>query len=79
MLTVYMLKYFSIELINFIAKQKNNKNSVKLNDEISQYIGTGNATGLGMAPYIVNHPKLIHTWIDNKQNLLSKIFKKKII
>lgn len=77
MLTVYMLKYFSIELINFIAKQKNNKNSVKLNDEISQYIGTGNATGLGMAPYIVNHPKLIHTWINNKQNLLSKIYNKK--
>ena len=77
MLTVYMLKYFSIELINFIAKQKNNKNSVKLNEEISQYIGTGNATGLGMAPYIVNHPKLIHTWVNNKQNLLSKIYNKK--
>ena len=77
MLTVYILKYFSIELVNFIAKQNNKQNCVKLNDEISQYIGTGNATGLGMAPYIVNHPKLIHTWIDNKQNLLSKIFKKK--
>ena len=30
-----------------------------------------------MAPYIVNHPKLIHTWINNKQNLLSKIYNKK--
>ena len=77
MLTVYMLKYFSIELINFIAKQNNNQNCVKLNNEISQYIGTGNATGLGMAPYIVNHPKLIHTWINIKQNLLKKIYNKK--
>ncbi len=78
MLTVYMLKYFSIELINYTAKQKNNQNSVKLNDEISQYIGTGNATGLGMAPYIINHPKLIHTWINNKQSLLLRIFNKKL-
>ena len=79
MLTVYMLKYFSIELINFLAKAKGGTKSIKLDEKISQFIGTGNATGLGMAPYIINHPKLIHTWIDNKYKLLKKISSKKVV
>ena len=69
MLTVYMLKIFSIEYVNFLAKNKS-KNYTKLNDNISDYLGTGNATGLGMAPFVVNHPKLIHKWINTKQTLI---------
>ena len=69
MLTVYMLKIFSIEYVNFLAKNKS-KNYTKLNDDISDYLGTGNATGLGMAPFVVNHPKLIHKWINTKQTLI---------
>ncbi len=69
MLTVYMLKIFSIEYVNFLAKNKS-KNYTKLNDNISDYLGTGNATGLGMAPFVVNHPKLIHKWISTKQTLI---------
>ena len=69
MLTVYMLKIFSIEYVNFLAKNKS-KNYTKLNDIISDYLGTGNATGLGMAPFVVNHPKLIHKWINTKQTLI---------
>ena len=70
MLTVYMLKIFSIEYVNFLAKNKS-KNYTKLNDNISDYLGTGNATGLGMAPFVVNHPKLIHKWINTKQTLIN--------
>ena len=69
MLTVYMLKIFSIEYVNFLAKNKS-INYTKLNDNISDYLGTGNATGLGMAPFVVNHPKLIHKWINTKQTLI---------
>ena len=69
MLTVYMLKIFSIEYVNFLAKNKS-KNYTVLNDNISNYLGTGNATGLGMAPFVVNHPKLIHSWINSKQKLI---------
>ena len=69
MLTVYMLKIFSIEYVNFLAKNKS-KNYTILNDNISNYLGTGNATGLGMAPFVVNHPKLIHSWINSKQKLI---------
>jgi hypothetical protein len=78
MLTVYMLKIFSIEYVNFLAKNKS-KNYTKLNDNISDYLGTGNATGLGMAPFVVNHPKLIHKWINTKQTLIKIALDKKTL
>ena len=78
MLTVYMLKIFSIEYVNSLAKNKS-KNYTKLNDNISDYLGTGNATGLGMAPFVVNHPKLIHKWINTKQTLIKIALDKKTL
>ena len=78
MLTVYMLKIFSIEYVNFLAKNKS-KNYTKLNDDISDYLGTGNATGLGMAPFVVNHPKLIHKWINTKQTLIKIVLDQKTL
>ena len=74
MLTVYLIRYFSIELINYLAKQKGKSNSVKISDRIAKHIGVGNATGLGMAPFLVNHPELIHKWILSRETAISRVF-----
>ena len=74
MLTVYLIRYFSIELINYLAKEKGENNSVKISDRIAKHIGVGNATGLGMAPFLVNHPELIHKWILSRETAISKVF-----
>ncbi len=74
MLTVYLVRYFSIELINFLAKQKGGKNSVTLSKHLTKHLGVGNATGLGMAPFLVNHQELIHQWIYNREKALSRVF-----
>ena len=74
MLTVYLIRYFSIELINYLAKQKGENNSVKISDRIAKHIGVGNATGLGMAPFLVNHPGLIHKWILSRETAVSRVF-----
>ena len=34
-----------------------------LSKSFSKHLGVGNATGLGMAPFLVNHQELIHQWI----------------
>ena len=73
MLTVYLIRYFSIELINFLSKVKGGKNAVQLSDEISKHIGVGNATGLGMAPFLINHQELLHKWISAKETALSRV------
>ncbi|MDC0227648.1 hypothetical protein OAK51_04025 [Alphaproteobacteria bacterium] len=74
MLTVYLIRYFSIELINYLAKQKGKSNSVKISDRIAKHIGVGNATGLGMAPFLINHPGLIHKWMLCRETAISRVF-----
>ena len=73
MLTVYLIRYFSIELINYLAKEKGKDKSVNLSNEISKHIGVGNATGLGMAPFLINHQKLIHKWILARETAISRV------
>ncbi len=74
MLTVYLVRYFSIELINFLAKKKGGKKSVILSKHLTKHLGVGNATGLGMAPFLVNHQELVHQWIYNRETALSRVF-----
>ena len=49
------------------------KSAVKLNDNIARNLGIGNSTGLGMAPFIVNHPALLNQWILSKEKALQAI------
>ena len=73
MLTVYLIRYFSIELVNFLAKEQGKDKAARLSDEITRHIGVGNATGLGMAPFLINHPKLIHKWIEAREIAISRV------
>lgn len=79
MLTLYVIREFSIQLVEHIAYQCNPLKAVKLDTKIKQHLGIGNATGLGMAPFIIKHPKLIHKWIDQFENVLKEIKKIKSI
>jgi len=76
MLAVYIIREFSVELVEHIARKKNPLKAVKLNKNIKQHLGIGNSTGLGMAPFIVKHPKLIHKWMDQYTKSLNIILKK---
>ncbi|MCA8834273.1 MAG: hypothetical protein K8953_04225, partial [Proteobacteria bacterium] len=35
--------------------------------------GIGNSTGLGMAPFLVHHPALIHCWVAAKEAALARV------
>lgn len=69
---VYMLRHFSFDLVEHIAKSKN-PDAVKLHPEIKRFIGTGNATGLGMTPFLISHPRIIHQWIYIRKKAIAKV------
>ena len=73
MLAVYIIREFSVDLVEHIAFQKNPVKAVKLDNKIKQHLGIGNSTGLGMAPFIIKHPALINKWMKQYQETLSKI------
>ncbi len=73
MMLVYLVRQFTFDQVNHIAKHKNPKDAVKLDLDICRNLGIGNSTGLGMAPFIVNHPSLLNNWILAKETALKKI------
>ena len=75
MMLVYLVRQFTFDQVNHIAKLKNPKQSVELDRDICRNLGIGNSTGLGMAPFIVNHPTLLNNWVLAKENALLMIRK----
>ncbi len=73
MMLVYLVRQFTFDQVNHVAKLKNPKIAVKLDLNICKKLGIGNSTGLGMAPFIVNHPTLLNNWIMSREIALKKI------
>ena len=73
MMLVYLVRQFTFDQINHISKMKNPNEFVSLDKKIAKNLGIGNSTGLGMAPFIVNHPTLLHQWIYNREKALKEI------
>ena len=79
MMLVYLVRQFTFDQVNHVAKNKNPKFAVKLDPKICKNLGIGNSTGLGMAPFIVNHPTLLNNWILCRETALKKIREIKIV
>ncbi len=73
MMLVYLVRQFTFDQVNHIAKNRNPDLAVQLDPNICRNLGIGNSTGLGMAPFIVNHPELLNNWIFARETALKKI------
>lgn len=73
MCAVYLLREFSLEWVDYLAQQKGGDKAVSLHSEIKRYLGIGNATGLGMAPYLINHPCVVDQWLTAREGALQAV------
>ena len=73
MMLVYLVRQFTFDQVNHVAYYKNPMKAVKLDEKICKNLGIGNSTGLGMAPFVVNHPTLLNNWILCREKALKKI------
>jgi len=73
MFVCLMLRNFSLLQAEHIAKHRNPDSFTEMKPEIKRYFGIGNSTGLGMAPYLVNHPQLINRWVEMRELALARI------
>ena len=78
MLAVYIIREFSVELVEHVAKKQNPSKAIALENNIKQHLGIGNSTGLGMAPFIIKHPKLINKWMKQYTQSLDNIVNKNV-
>ena len=73
MLIVYLIREFSLDLVDHLSYQLKPNSAVRLSSEAQRLIGVGNATGLGMAPFIVDHPLLFDAWITTRELALERV------
>lgn len=73
MLSCYMIREFSLDQAEYLAEQRAPRSAVFLRNDIKRYFGIGNATGLGMAPFLINHPTLISRWLEVRETALARI------
>ncbi|WP_321795936.1 hypothetical protein [Caballeronia sp. J97] len=73
MCAVYLLRDFSVRLVEHIAARRNPRAAVKLARNCRRYLGVGNATGLGMAPFLARHPVQLDQWIRGRETALARV------
>ncbi len=60
-LAAYMLRSFVFDLVEHIAAARS-AGAARLDTAIKRYLGLGNSAGLGLVPFIMNHPRIVHQW-----------------
>lgn len=73
MLSVWLTRAFSIDLVEHIARAAGGSQAVAIDPELRRRIGVGNSTGLGMAPFLINHPALLNNWMMAREEALARV------
>ncbi|MGF1709399.1 hypothetical protein L4C37_02310 [Vibrio kagoshimensis] len=73
MCAVYMLREFSLDWVHYLAEQQGGEAAIPLHRGLQRYLGVGNATGLGMAPYLINHPSVVDQWMTTRETALAAV------
>ena len=66
MLTVWLIRGFTHDLVEHLGGRP-------LERHLKRHLGIGNATGLGMAPFLVSHPLLLDAWMQVRETALSRV------
>ncbi len=73
MLTVYLIRTFVRDLVEHAALVAGGDKAARLEPVIARQLGIGNSTGLGMAPFIINHPVLFNNWLMAREEAISRV------
>jgi len=73
MLVCYLLRQFSLDQLHHMVHQDAYPNAVDMDKGLQRYLGIGNSTGLGMAPWLINHPQVIAQWILQRETALANV------
>lgn len=73
MLSVYLTRTYVRDLVQHLANLRGGKNATCLDPQLARSLGIGNSTGLGMAPFLLNHPKLFHNWIAAREEAIARV------
>lgn len=68
----WLMREFSLDLVEHCARAVQS-DAVALDPQWRRYFGLGNATGLGMVPYVINHPQILDAWTHLREVPLAEV------
>ncbi len=71
-LAAWLMREFSLDLVEHCARAVN-PSAATLDARWRRYFGLGNATGLGMVPYVINHPQVMDAWAHLREWPLAQV------
>lgn len=73
MLSVWLTRQFTTDLVEHLAAVRGGDRAVRLDPPTRRSLGVGNSTGLGMAPFLVRHPVLMNNWMRAREEALARV------
>ncbi len=73
MLSVYLTRAFVRDLVQHLARARGGARAADLDPAIARFLGIGNSTGLGLAPFLINHPVLFNNWVVARETALARV------
>lgn len=73
MLTVWLIRAFTVDLVEHLAHARGGVKAAALSAPLRRRLGVGNSTGLGMAPFLVRHPVLLNNWMLAREEALARV------
>lgn len=70
--TAFLLREYVCDLVDCMAAERS-AHAVRLDPNLRRYLGIGNSAGLGLIPFLYNHPLLIHRWTEAKEMVLAEL------
>lgn len=74
LLALYIWRCFSLDLVEYLASQRNPNLSTRLAAHQRNSVGVGNASALGLVVFAINHPLLLNRWKQNGEDRLTEVF-----
>jgi hypothetical protein len=73
MLAVYLIREFTFDLAAHLARVRAPETAVALTPGSKRMLGIGNATGLGLAPFLIGHPVLLDRWMTARETAIARV------
>ncbi len=73
MLSVWLTRAFTVDIVEHMARVKCADGAVPLDPALRRRLGVGNSTGLGMAPFLVRHPRLLNNWVTVRETAFARV------
>jgi len=72
-LAAWLFREVGYDTVEHCAQVKSPETAVAFDSQWRCFFGVGNATGLGLVPWAVRHPKIMNAWVGVRELALAKV------